>query len=236
MLSQVGSPRALPKPLQAASQPHLCSLCSTMRQLWHVSTSQVSQNSLSTSCVCRGQYKAKSPEPPFTPAREDGESGLLLFRKISQLSSAEQPSALSGHRGDTELEERWCRQGRPLPGTVRFQEHKEECRLSLAGLAQLSRNNTLSSPRHPTTARGQGGCLLLQHMISYGRMNLLKFNLNLFVNQDSIMVGLKLVNQPPQAPSQITWIINSGSCGYDKGKTPPMVQGPWDKTFKKIVI
>lgn len=95
--------RALPRPLWAASQPHLCSLCSTMRQLWHVSTSQVSQNSLSTSCVCRGQYKAKSPEPPFTPARQDGESGLLLLRKSSRLSFTEQPLALTGHTGDTEL-------------------------------------------------------------------------------------------------------------------------------------
>ena len=75
-----------PEPSQApraATLPHLCSLCSTMRQLWHVSTSQVSQNSLRTSCVCRGQYKAKSPEPPFTPAREDGESGHVLLRKTS---------------------------------------------------------------------------------------------------------------------------------------------------------
>lgn len=75
--------RSPPRPPRAATLPHLCSLCSTMRQLWHVSTSQVSQNSLRTSCVCRGQYKAKSPEPPFTPAREDGESGHVLLRKTS---------------------------------------------------------------------------------------------------------------------------------------------------------
>lgn len=100
--------RALLIPLWAASQPYLCSLCSTMRHLWHVSTSQVSQNSLSTSCVCRGQYKAKSPEPPFTPARQYGESGLHLLRKTSQLSPTEQALALNGglhgYRGDTELQ------------------------------------------------------------------------------------------------------------------------------------
>ena len=84
--------RSPPRPPRAATLPHLCSLCSTMRQLWHVSTSQVSQNSLRTSCVCRGQYKAKSPEPPFTPAREDGESGHVLLRKTSsKLSSTEHP-------------------------------------------------------------------------------------------------------------------------------------------------
>lgn len=58
--------------------------------------------------MCRGQYKAKSPEPPFTPARQVGESGLLLLRKTSQLSPTEQALALNGtlhgHRGDTELQ------------------------------------------------------------------------------------------------------------------------------------
>lgn len=58
---------------------YLCSLWSTIRQLWQVRTSQVSQNSLSTSCVCRGQYRAKSPEPPpFTPIREESRCGLLF--------------------------------------------------------------------------------------------------------------------------------------------------------------
>lgn len=53
--------------------------------------------------MCRGQYKAKSPEPPFTPARQDGESGFLLLRKTSLLSFAEQTLALTGYTGDTEL-------------------------------------------------------------------------------------------------------------------------------------
>lgn len=67
-----------PIPTQTARQPHLCSLCSTIRQLWQVSTSHVSQKSLSTSCVCRGQYKAKSPEPPLTPVRGDRRCELLF--------------------------------------------------------------------------------------------------------------------------------------------------------------
>lgn len=70
---------------------HLCSLCSTIRQLWQVSTSQVSQKSLSTSCVCRGQYKAKSPGLLFTPVREDRRCGLL-FTKTFLLSFDEQLS------------------------------------------------------------------------------------------------------------------------------------------------
>lgn len=67
-----------PIPTQTARQPHLCSLCSTIRQLWQVSTSHVSQKSLSTSCVCRGQYKAKSPEPLLTPVRGDRRCELLF--------------------------------------------------------------------------------------------------------------------------------------------------------------
>lgn len=91
----------------------------------------------------------KSPEALFTPARQEGESGLLLLRKTFQLWSPEEPFALNGHRGDTKLRGKVVL----LSGPLRFQEHKKECRLSLAGYGQLSRNNTSASPRHPTTCQ-----------------------------------------------------------------------------------
>lgn len=68
-------------------------------------------------------------------------------------------------------------------------------------------------------------------------MNPLKFNLNLFTYQDAgggVRGGAGGVVEGG-VPGQITWIINSGSCGCHKGKTPPTVQGSWTKMVKETV-
>lgn len=65
--------------------------------------------------------------------------GFSQLWKTSQVCSAEQPLVLTAHRGDTKLGGKVVQTLEASLRALRFQEHKEECSLSLAGFAQLSR-------------------------------------------------------------------------------------------------
>jgi hypothetical protein len=85
------------------------------------------------------------------------------------------------------------KQEMPDPRTVRFQ-------VNLAGFAQLSRKSTSSSPSIPPPA-GENECAhYCCTKISCRIITHPSINLNLFINQDPIIMGLKPATQPCQAP------------------------------------
>ena len=152
---------------------------------------------------------------------------LLPDKTEKALLSSPWPSM---NTGETQgFEDRWCKQQRPLSGPPSFQEHKEECRLSPDGFAQLAKNNIPSSPRHSTTYQR-----LMKVFVTTAAQDHLQNNDSSKIQPKSLpqagfgVVGLKLATWPHQALGQTTWIIKPSSCGYGKGRTSPMVQGPWE--------